>query len=156
MLSLPFNCVYLLSSSTKTHKPNFSYCCSITVASISPPLLPSALPISTSHIQSSSPSLSLSLCPLYMFLDDPSPSFHHYSPPPTHLVTVSLSFISILFFWHFSMSKMSLIFPIDLFFVHISYIFSFSLYGHFQNLILASQHQNLFQYLGLPHHWSLM
>ena len=36
----------------------------------------------------------LSMGPLYMFLDDPSPSFPHFSPPLSPLVTVSLFFIS--------------------------------------------------------------
>ena len=36
-----------------------------------------------------SPSLSLSKGLLYMYLDAPSPSFPHYPPPPSSLVTVS-------------------------------------------------------------------
>ena len=40
------------------------------------------------------PPLSLSVGPLYMFLDDPSPSFPHYSPTSSLLVTVSFFFIS--------------------------------------------------------------
>ena len=38
--------------------------------------------------------LALSMGPLYMFLDDPSPSFPHYPSLPSPLVTVSLFFIS--------------------------------------------------------------
>ena len=41
------------------------------------------------------PALALSICLLYMFLDDPSPIFPHYSSVPSFpLVTVSLFFIS--------------------------------------------------------------
>ena len=39
-------------------------------------------PIPTSHPQSY-PSLALSMCPLYTFLEDPSPSFPDYPPPPS-------------------------------------------------------------------------
>ena len=41
------------------------------------------------------PPLALSMSPLYMFLDDPSPFFPRYCPPPSPLVTVSLFFISV-------------------------------------------------------------
>ena len=54
--------------------------------------LSSPLPIPTSHPQSSPP---LSISPLYMFLDDPSPSFPCYPPPHSPLVTVSSFFISV-------------------------------------------------------------
>ena len=40
------------------------------------------------------PLLALSFGPLYMFLDNPSPFFPCYLPPPPPLVTVSLFFIS--------------------------------------------------------------
>ena len=53
--------------------------CSITVVLIIPPLLSSTLPTPTSYIQST-PHLSLSLGPLYMFFDDPSPFFPPLSP----------------------------------------------------------------------------
>ena len=46
----------------------FFYCCSITIVPIFPPLLSPAQPSPTFHIQSSLP-LSLSMGPLYMFLD---------------------------------------------------------------------------------------
>ena len=47
------------------------------------------------HFPHSIPTLlSLSMGPLYMFLDNPSPSFLHYLPPLSPLVTVSLFFIS--------------------------------------------------------------
>ena len=54
-----------------------------------PPPHPSPPP----HPQSYHP-LALSLGPLYMFLDDPSPSFPHYPLPLSPLVTVNLFFIS--------------------------------------------------------------
>ena len=63
----------------------FLYCCSSTVVSNfltptphspHPHLRPSILP-----------TLALSMCPLYMFLDDPFPSFPHY-PPPLWLLLV--------------------------------------------------------------------
>ena len=38
--------------------------------------------------------LALSMCPLYMFLDGPSPIFSHYPSPLPPLVIVSLFFIS--------------------------------------------------------------
>ena len=40
------------------------------------------------------PTLALSVCPLYMFLDGLSPVFPHYPSPHSPLVTVSLFFIS--------------------------------------------------------------
>ena len=58
-----------------------------------PKLLP-APPTLTSHPQSYPNLLVLSMGPLYMFLDDPSPSFPHYPSLPSPLVTVSLFFIS--------------------------------------------------------------
>ena len=58
------------------------------------PLLSPDLPTPTSHIQSSPTPLSLSMGPLYMFLDDPSPSLPCYPSSSSPLVTVSLSFIS--------------------------------------------------------------
>ena len=40
------------------------------------------------------PPLALSMCPLYMFLDGPSPIFPHYPSPSSSLVTVTLFFNS--------------------------------------------------------------
>ena len=40
------------------------------------------------------PPLALSMCPLYVLLDDLSPSFACYPPSPSSLVTVTLFFIS--------------------------------------------------------------
>ena len=71
----------------------FFYCCSRTVVPIFPPPLSPAPPTLTSH-PPSFPTLALSMGPLYMFLDDPFPSFPYYPPPPSPLVTVSLFFIS--------------------------------------------------------------
>ena len=68
------------------------YCCSSTVVSIFLPPLSPTQPTPTSQPQSF-PLLALSMGPLYMFPDDPSPSFPHYHPFPTPLVTVSLFFI---------------------------------------------------------------
>ena len=66
--------------------------CSSTVVFIffhhSHPSHPSCLP------PSNLPSLALSMCPLYKFLDDTSPIFPHYPSPCSPLVTVSLLFIS--------------------------------------------------------------
>ena len=42
------------------------------------------------------PSLALSMCPLYMFLDGPSSIIHYYPYPSSSLVTVRLFFISML------------------------------------------------------------
>ena len=70
------------------------YCCSVTVVPIFPSLLSPALPTPTSYIQFSPPLLSLSMGPLYIFLDDPASSFPHYPTPASLLVTVSLFFIS--------------------------------------------------------------
>ena len=68
-----------------------------------PPSTPPAPPIPTSHPWSY-PSLALSMCPLYMFLDD-LPVFPPLSPLPSRLVTVSLFLISIsislVIFWLF-------------------------------------------------------
>ena len=60
------------------------YCYVITVVPISPPLLSPALSTLTSHIQSSSPPcpLSLSMGPLYKFLDDSSSSLSCYPALP--------------------------------------------------------------------------
>ena len=72
----------------------FIFCCSNTFVTIfSPPLSP-VPPTPTSHPQSY-PSLALAMGPLYMFLDDPSPSFLCYPPLPSPLVTLSLFFISV-------------------------------------------------------------
>ena len=57
---------------------DYFYCCSSTGVSIFPQPLPPAWPIPTSHSRSYSP-LALSMCPLYMFLDDSS-SFSHFIP----------------------------------------------------------------------------
>ena len=51
------------------------YCCFCTVVSIFPPPLSPAPPTPTSHPQSYPP-LALSFGALYMFLNDPSPSFY--------------------------------------------------------------------------------
>ena len=67
----------------------FEYSCLYFPTTISP-----APPTPTSHPQSYHP-LALSVGPLYMFLDDPFPSFPCYLPPPSPLVTVSLFFISV-------------------------------------------------------------
>ena len=76
----------------------FFYCFSSTVVSIFlPPLPPSQpSPPSTFDLTSlpwSHLPLALPMCPVYMFLDDPSP-LPPLSPPTSHLVTVSLFFIS--------------------------------------------------------------
>ena len=71
----------------------FFCCCSNVVVSIFPPPLSSTPPTPTSHLQSF-PSLTLSMGPLYMFLDDPFPSFPCYLPLRSLLVTVHLFFIS--------------------------------------------------------------
>ena len=72
----------------------FFYCFSSTVVSIFFPLH-SPCPTHPHLPPLILPPLALSICPLYMFLDDPSPIFPHYHPPPSHpLVTVSLFFIS--------------------------------------------------------------
>ena len=71
----------------------FFQCCSSTVVSIFPPPLSSTPPNSTSHPHSFSP-LALPMGPLYMFLDNPFPSFPHYPSPFPSLVTVSLFFIT--------------------------------------------------------------
>ena len=55
-----------------------------------PPLLSPALPTPTSYIPSSLTLLSLSVGPLYMFLDDLSPSFPQYPPTPCLLSFCSL------------------------------------------------------------------
>ena len=57
-----------------------------------PPTIPPALPIPTSYPRSY-PALTLSMSPLSMFLDDPSP-FSPLSLLTSPLVTVSLFFIS--------------------------------------------------------------
>ena len=67
--------------------------CSSTLVSISPPPHPPVPPTPTSYPQSFPP-LALSMGPLYMFLDDPFPSFSCNCPPLSPLVTVSLLFIS--------------------------------------------------------------
>ena len=72
---------------------HFFYCCSNTIVSIFPPPLSPAPPILTYHPQSS-PFLAFCMGPLYMFLDNPFPSFPHYLPPHSPLVTVRLFFIS--------------------------------------------------------------
>ena len=69
---------------------NIFYCSSIVVPISPPPLSPTP----TSHPQSFPP-LPFSVGPLYMFLDDPSPTFPCYPYHPSPLVTVSLFFISI-------------------------------------------------------------
>ena len=50
----------------------FFNCCSSTIVSIFSPPVPPTPATPTSHPQSYLP-LALSMCPLYMFLDDPSP-----------------------------------------------------------------------------------
>ena len=66
----------------------FYYCCSGTVVSIFLPPLSPTQPTPTSQPQSF-PLLALSMGPLYMFPDDPSPSFPHYSLPlPLWLLSV--------------------------------------------------------------------
>ena len=57
-----------------------------------PPPHPPAPP--TPDSPQSYPTLALPMGSLYMFLDNPSPSFPHYPPLPAPLVTVSLFFIS--------------------------------------------------------------
>ena len=60
----------------------FFYCCSSTIVSISPPTLHLPTPaIPISHPRSY-PTLVLAMCPLYMFLDNPSPFPLLYPPPP--------------------------------------------------------------------------
>ena len=57
-----------------------------------PPLLSLALPTPTSHIQSSSPSLSLSMGPLYIFLDLTLPLLSPVIPLSPPLWSLSVSF----------------------------------------------------------------
>ena len=71
----------------------FKNCCSSTVVFIFPLPFSPAPPTPTSYPQSFPP-LALSMGPLYMFLDKPSPSFPDDPPAPSLLVTVSLFFIS--------------------------------------------------------------
>ena len=73
---------------------NSFYCCSSTVVSIFLSPFPPATPTTTSHPQSEPP-LALSMGPLYMFLDNPSPSFPHYPLSLSPLVSVSLFFTSV-------------------------------------------------------------
>ena len=68
------------------------YCCLNTVVSIFPPPFSPTPPTSTSHPQSYPP-LALSMGPLCMFLDGPSPSLP-CSPTPLPLGIVNLFFIS--------------------------------------------------------------
>ena len=58
---------------------------------------PTMLPHSTHPCLAPSnlPLLALSMCPLYMFLDGPSPVSPHYPFPLSPLVTLSLFFISV-------------------------------------------------------------
>ena len=70
-----------------------NWCLSTVISTFTPPPLSPVPPTTTSHPQSF-PLLALFMCPLYEFLDDPSPSFPHYFPPSSPLVTVSLFFIS--------------------------------------------------------------
>ena len=68
---------------------------------------PSTTPLNPSHPYLPPvilPPLALTTCPLYIFLDDPSP---HYSSPPSSLVTVSLFFISmsLVIFFNSSVRK---------------------------------------------------
>ena len=62
-------------------------CHSSTIVSISPMPLPPTLAIPTSHPWSYPP-LALSMCPLYMFLDDPAPSSPLCPPPRLWLLSV--------------------------------------------------------------------
>ena len=68
---------------------NFLNCCSSTVVSIFTPICPILASAPQTY-----PMLVLSMCPLYMFLDDLSPSFLCYTPSTSPLFTVSLFFIS--------------------------------------------------------------
>ena len=70
---------------------SFFYCCSITVVPIFLPLLSLALS-TTSHIQSSPP-LSLSMSPLYMFLDLPLPLLFTIIPLLPPLWSLSVCFL---------------------------------------------------------------
>ena len=71
------------------------YCYSSTVVSIFlPPLSPA--PLSHTFLPQSFHPLALSMNHLYMFLDNPFPSFPCYFPPLPSLATVSLLFIIIL------------------------------------------------------------
>ena len=65
----------------------FFHCCSGTVVPIFTP--PWAICPNHPHLPPSilTP-LALSMCPLYMFLDNPSPFFPHYLPPLSPVVTV--------------------------------------------------------------------
>ena len=65
-----------------TFFPSSFYCCSSTVVSIFTPPLPSTTAILDSHLRSY-PHLALSMCPLYMFLDDPFSFFPIYPLPST-------------------------------------------------------------------------
>ena len=69
-----FYCILFYFFSLFLHLPNiyFLYCCSSTGVSISPLSLPPTPSIHTSQPQFYLP-LALSMCPLYMFLDNPSP-----------------------------------------------------------------------------------
>ena len=71
------------TQSTEPHQTGHAFfnCCSSTVGSIFLHLLSSALLNPTSHPQSFLP-LALSMCPLYMLLDDPSLYFLVIALPP--------------------------------------------------------------------------
>ena len=74
----------------------FLYCSSITVVSHFSLLLSPVPPPHHSPLSLSIPTpLSMSMSPLYTFLDLPRPLFSCYLPPRPALVTISLFFISV-------------------------------------------------------------
>ena len=78
---------YFLLKNCTIFKIHFFNCCSSTIVSISPPPLPPVPPTPSSHPRSYPP-LALSMCPLYMSLDDPSPSSPGYPHPPLWLLSL--------------------------------------------------------------------
>ena len=89
--------VLMLASPSYSLHIIFFYCCSVTIVPISSPLLSLSLLNPTSHIQLPSPTWSLTMCTLYMFLGEPL--FSPVIPLPPQLW--SLSVCSFLFNFHF-------------------------------------------------------
>ena len=78
---------------TPRPQPFLKNCCSSTIVSIRHPPTPPC-PTHPCLPFSNLPLLALSMCPLYMFLDGPSPIIPNYPSPPSSLLTVSLFIIS--------------------------------------------------------------